>query len=76
MRRLIVATALFAVFVVPAHAQRQRNREPTPEEMAEKREKEALDRQYKNALKNLPRPESPKKNDPWASMRAPSEPNR
>ncbi len=67
MRKLILAVAL-AVLLVPAvHAQQDRE----TQDAAEKREKAALDRQYRNALKNLP-PSAQPKNDPWAQMRAPT----
>ena len=71
MRRLIVAGALAAVLAVPAHAQQQG---PSAEEQAEKRDKETLDRQYKNALKNVPPSTAQSKSDPWATMRSPSTP--
>lgn len=70
MRKLILAGALAALLVPAAHAQQDQSRE----DAAEKREKAALDRQYNNALKNLPNTAQPK-NDPWAQMRAPSQPS-
>jgi hypothetical protein len=72
MRKLILAAMLagLAVPAVPAFAQ---NQGPTPEDMAEKRDKDTLDRQYKNALKAMQgAPAQAKSNDPWATMRAPS----
>ena len=72
MRKLILAGALAALLVPAAHAQQDPGREA--QDAAEKREKAALDRQYNNALKNMPNTVQPK-NDPWAQMRAPSQPN-
>jgi len=73
MRKIVVAAVLAGTLAIPVHAQQRGGGEgPSAEEIAEKREKEALDRQYKNALKNVQGQESQKKNDPWASMRAPS----
>jgi hypothetical protein len=73
MRKLILAAFLLAFFVPAAYAQQgDPNREA--QDAAEKREKAALDRQYRNALKNVPAA-AQTKNDPWAQMRAPSEPN-
>jgi hypothetical protein len=72
MRKLILAGALAALIVPAAHAQQDANREA--QDAAEKREKAALDRQYKNALKNVPAVAQPKA-DPWAQMRAPTQPN-
>ncbi len=73
MRKLIIAAVLIGVAVpaVPAAAQDQG---PTAEERAEKREKDNLDRQYSNALKAMQGAPAPAKNDPWASMRAPTVP--
>jgi hypothetical protein len=72
MRKVIYAAVLIALAApaVPAFAQDQG---PTAEERAEKRDKDNLDRQYKNALKAMQGKESAGKNDPWASMRAPSQ---
>ena len=73
MRKLILAGGALAALLMPAaHAQQDPNREA--QDAAEKREKAALDRQYNNALKNMPNTVQPK-NDPWAQMRAPSQPN-
>ena len=74
MRKLILAAALAVLLVPAAHAQKGGDPNREAEEAAEKRERAALDRQYKNALKNLP-PAAQSKNDPWAQMRAPSDPN-
>lgn len=71
MRKLILAGALAALLVPAAHAQ-QGDPNRDAQEAAAKREKASLDRQYRNALKNLPAPQQPK-NDPWAQMRAPTE---
>ena len=72
MRKLVLAAVLAALALpaVPALAQEG----PTAEERAEKRDKENLDSQYKNALKAMQGKESAAKNDPWAAMRAPSAP--
>ncbi len=75
MRKLILAALLLALAVPAAHAQ-QRGGDPNraAQEEAAKREKAALDRQYRDALKNVPTAPQTKA-DPWAQMRAPSEPN-
>jgi hypothetical protein len=72
MRKLVFAAVLVALALpaMPAFAQEG----PTAEERAEKRDKENLDRQYNNALKAVQGKESAAKNDPWASMRAPTAP--
>jgi hypothetical protein len=71
MRKLFLAAVLAAIAVpaVPAFAQQEG---PTAEERAEKRDKENLDRQYKNALKAMQGTPAQAKNDPWATMRAPT----
>jgi hypothetical protein len=72
MRKLILAAVLvgLAAPAVPVHAQQG----PTPEDIAEKRDKETLDRQYKNALKAMQgdSTQAAAKTDPWATMRAPT----
>jgi hypothetical protein len=73
MRKLILAAAL-AALLVPAVTYAQQDPNRAAQDEAEKREKAALDRQYKNALKNVPNAAQPK-NDPWAQMRTPSQPN-
>jgi len=70
MRKLILAAVLMglAAPAVPAFAE-----DNAQQDMAEKREKDTLDRQYKNALKAMQgAPASAKSNDPWSSMRAPT----
>jgi hypothetical protein len=71
MRQFILAAAFAALIVPAAHAQQGGDPNREAQEAAEKREKAALDRQYRNGLKNLPAAQHPK-NDPWAQMRAPS----
>ena len=74
MRKLILAGVLAALLAPAAHAQQgDPNREA--QDAAEKREKAALDRRYKDALKNVPTVQQ-QKSDPWAQMRAPSEPKK
>jgi len=71
MRKLILAAVLIglAAPAVPAFAQDQN----AQQDMAEKRDKDTLDRQYKNALKAMQgAPAQAKSNDPWSSMRAPT----
>lgn len=69
MRTLIAA---LAVALLPVTAQAQTAGKPRkPPETAQKREdvekKKALDRDYKNALKNIPA--VTEKPDPWKTMR-------
>ena len=70
MRKIVLGLALASVLAVPVHAQ---DKPPTPDEIAEKRDKETLDRQYNNALKAMQaNPGQATKTDPWATMRAPT----
>ena len=71
MRQLVLAAAFAALLGPAAHAQKGGDPTREAQEAAEKREKAALERQYRDALKNLPAAQQPK-NDPWAQMRAPS----
>jgi hypothetical protein len=69
MRKIVLGLAFAGVLAVPVHAQ---DKPPTPEEIAEKRDRETLDRQYKNALKAMQANPGQAKTDPWATMRAPT----
>ncbi len=70
MRKLILGLVLALAAGLPAYAQQQG---PSAEDIAEKRDKETLDRQYQNAIKNAqPATAQQTKSDPWASMRAPT----
>ena len=70
MRKIVLGLLLAGVLAVPVHAQDQG---PTPDERAEKRDQETLDRQYNNALKAVRgNPAQAAKTDPWATLRAPT----
>jgi hypothetical protein len=70
MRKLILGLVLALAAGLPAYAQQQQG--PSAEDIAEKRDKETLDRQYQNAIKNTQPTAVQTKTDPWASMRAPT----
>ncbi len=70
MRKLILGLVLALAAGLPAYAQQQQG--PSPEDIAAKRDKETLDRQYQNAIKNAQPTVVQTKSDPWATMRAPT----
>jgi protein-disulfide isomerase len=78
---LTIAALVAATVTAPAAAQRRRAGMPAAkaEEMKKKVEKkkkaEAVDRQYKATLKKTGPDGAPAANDPWATMRAPANPN-
>jgi len=73
MRRLVIAFVAISVLALPAHAQRRgASQEPSPEELARKRDAAELDQKYKAAIKAQSDAHSAKK-DPWANMRAPAD---
>lgn len=73
MRRVTFGFVLLTVLALPAlpaHAQGQKGaQQPTPEELEQKRENEALDRQYKATLRRTDQGVTPPRADPWANMR-------
>jgi hypothetical protein len=71
MRKLILGLVLALAAGLPAYAQQQQQG-PSPEDIAAKRDKETLDRQYQNAIKNAQPTVVQTKSDPWATMRAPT----
>lgn len=73
MRKLVIACVAISVLALPAHAQRRgAPQEPSPEELARKRDAAELDQKYKAAIKAQSDAQSAKK-DPWANMRAPAD---
>ena len=76
MRRVTIGVVLLAVLATPVYAQRG-GRPDTPEEIQKKKENEALDQQYKSALKRMKQDDAtPVRNDPWANMRTPTDGKR
>ena len=72
MLRLMVGIAMLALVAGPALAQQRRGRAPTPvspEEIQKKKDREAIDKQYQDALKRTDKNAAPAKVDPWANMR-------
>jgi hypothetical protein len=67
-----------AMLATPVHAQQggQGARQPTPEEIQQKKEAEAIDQQYKSTLRRMNQDVTPVRTDPWANMRGPSEGKR
>ena len=70
MRKLILGLVLALAAGLPAYAQQQQG--PSSEDIAEKRDKETLDRQYQNAIKNAQPAAAQTKTDPWATLRTPT----
>ncbi len=70
MRKLILGLVLALAVGLPAYAQQQQG--PSAEDIAEKRDKETLDRQYQNAIRNSQPTTVQTKSDPWATMRTPT----
>lgn len=67
MKKTSIALVLLALLAAPALAQKGQD---SPEEMDKKRQAEALDSKYKNALKRTsPDNSTPVRTDPWANMR-------
>jgi len=74
MRRIVIGMAVLALLAGgPALAQRRNPpaapAQPTPEEIIKKRDKDALEREYQNALRNTDQNTTPVRVDPWANMR-------
>ena len=63
MRTLAVVT-MIGLMMLPAHS------EDTPQQSAEKRQKEELERAYQRALKNTRSDAPADKPDPWGSVRS------
>lgn len=77
MRRATIGVVLLAVLTTPVYAQKGGPRQDTPEEIQKKKENEALDQQYRSALKRMKQDDAtPVRNDPWANMRAPTDGKR
>ena len=71
MRRIAIAFVVLALAAGPALAQQRRGppaAPPKPEDIQKKKEREAIDAEYRKALKRTKAPESAKV-DPWANMR-------
>lgn len=70
MKRLIIATALLAVFAAPAFAQgRKPVSEMTGDEKANLKATESVDRQYRDAMERTRKDATEVPMDPWANMR-------
>jgi len=74
MRKIVIGMAVLALLAGGQALAQRRNpptapAQPTPEELAKKREKETLDREYQNALRNTDQNTAPVRVDPWANMR-------
>ena len=71
-RVLIGLTMVLVVLTASAHAQRRGNatpQGPSPEEIDKKRQEQALDAQYRAALKRGKQETAPARADPWANTR-------
>jgi hypothetical protein len=72
MRRVTTGIALLAMLATPVYAQKG-GRQDTPEEIAKKKDAEAIDKQYDSTVKRLKQDDAtPVRVDPWANMRAPA----
>jgi hypothetical protein len=73
MKKVTIACVLMALLTVPALAQKG-GREPTPEELAKKRENAALDKSYNSAVRRMGNTattkDTPGRSDPWADVRS------
>lgn len=80
MLRVLIGLAMVLVVVTaPAHAQRRGNpagQGPTPDEIDKKRQEQALDEQYRSALKRAKQDSAPVRIDPWANARGTDTPKR
>jgi hypothetical protein len=79
MRRVTIGVLFLAMLAMPVYAQRgggQGAQQPTPEEIQQKKEAEAIDQQYKSTLRRMNQDVTPVRTDPWANMRAPSDGKR
>ena len=72
MLRLLIGLAVIAAaLAMPAYAQKGRaaNQGPSPEEIDKKMQEQALDAQYRSALKRTKPNSAPARPDPWANTR-------
>ena len=62
---------VLAALALPAFAQKGggANQGPSPEEIDKKRQEQALDAQYRSALKRMKPDTAPARVDPWANTR-------
>jgi hypothetical protein len=72
LRWIIAGITAVAMFAGPLRALAQQDAKP--EEIEKKRNAEALESRYQRALQNTSEASKPVNNDPWANMRAPSQP--
>ncbi|HVZ50779.1 MAG TPA: hypothetical protein VG986_02355 [Pseudolabrys sp.] len=70
LRFLIGLVVVVAALVSPAYAQKgQPAQGPSPEEIDKRRQEQALDAQYRSALKRMKQDSAPARPDPWANAR-------
>ncbi len=72
LRRLLIGVATLAILTGPALAQGRKPQEPPktdPDALLKQRDREALDKQYKDTLRRTDSDAAPVKVDPWANMR-------
>ncbi len=71
LRFLIGLVVVVAALVSPAYAQKGQpaNQGPSPEEIDKRRQEQALDAQYRSALKRMKQDSAPARPDPWANAR-------
>ena len=72
MKKIIVATALLTAFVAPAFAQKSQPKPEDPVAAGARRDKEAAERAYENAVKNTATRQQQAPQDPWATVRDPA----
>lgn len=69
-KKLSLGLVVLALLAGPVHAQKKGGpAEPTPEELQQKRDAAALDKQYKDTLRRTGQEAAPAKVDPWANLR-------
>lgn len=71
LRLLIVLAVVAAALAMPAYAQKGRaaNQGPSPQDIDKKMQEQALDAQYRSALKRMKPDTAPARVDPWANTR-------
>lgn len=71
---MIAAAIAAALLAWPVYAQSGAGGyQPKPEEIEKKRNAEALEQRYRNALEQTSKVAAPVKTDPWGNMRGPTD---
>jgi hypothetical protein len=76
MKKLIVSAILLGILGGPVFAQKKDQEPLEIIEQEKKQQAEALDKQYKRTMDRTRKESDTPRNDPWATMRAPSDGKR